>query len=94
MTHTSTKTQYDPKAVISTAKELLTEYMRDFGVWSITGTLELDGFEAKQNGHYEIIFSYYAPNSALKTLKSPNIKKYKKIILDKDYNLIKISSQI
>ena len=94
------------KNIIHKANQILLEYLNEFNTSIIDGSLDLYSFEVGKDNNYEIIFSYYRPNNTIPVdLTDPknyqmrpfgniNIKNYKKIVLDKNGNLLKISSKI
>lgn len=94
---------------IEIAIDYLENYFTQFNTKLIENSLELDSFEMIENEkgeiNYEVIISYYTKNKTFDTnndnmsdnynsFQIPNTKNYRKIVLNKEDELLKITSKI
>lgn len=92
---------------IEIAIDYLENYFAQFSTKLIENSLELDSFEIIENEknevNYEVIISYYTKNKTFDTnsesgnssnFQIPNVKNYRKIVLNKKGELLKITSKI
>lgn len=92
---------------VGIAQDFLKNYLSKFGTEIIENSMELDSFEMAENEkgeiNYEVIISYYTKNknfnlntydSINQIFQPPNVKNYRKIVLNEKSELIKITSKI
>ena len=94
---------------IETARNYLLQYLNQFDTKIIENSMEFDSIlvdtDEKDEIIYEIIISYYTKNKTFDTnnnnmsdnshnFKIPNVKNYRKIVLNEEGKLLKITSKI
>jgi hypothetical protein len=88
---------------IETARNYLLQYLNQFSTKIIENSMEFDSIlvdaDEKDEIIYEIIISYYTKNKAFdfdssSSFQIPNVKNYRKIVLNEEGKLLKITSKI
>lgn len=91
---------------VGIAQDFLKNYLSKFGTKIIENSMELDSFEMVENEknevNYEVTISYYTKNKTFdlntnsinQIFQPPNVKNYRKIVLNKEEELLKITSKI
>jgi len=83
--------------LIENTSTLLLSFLEELTIEVIGNTLGLYSIEMAENGNTEIIFYYYIKNQSFASTDSfqyPNEKNYRKLIVDKNGKLLKITSKI